>query len=52
MATFEPSSVRDALASKEWKKAMDIEYDALMKNQTWHLVPPKGIKNIVDCRWV
>jgi hypothetical protein len=31
---------------------MDAEYDALEKNQTWHLVPPKGIKNVIDCRWV
>jgi hypothetical protein len=31
---------------------MDAEYEALEKNQTWHLVPPEGIKNIIDCRWV
>jgi histone deacetylase 1/2 len=31
---------------------MDTEYQALAKNQTWHLVPrPKG-KNIVGCKWV
>jgi hypothetical protein len=31
---------------------MDTEYDALEKNQTWHLVPPEGIKNVIDCKWV
>jgi hypothetical protein len=31
---------------------MDAEYEALEKNQTWHLVPSEGIKNIIDCRWV
>jgi hypothetical protein len=31
---------------------MDVEYDALEKNQTWHLVPPEGIKNVIDCKWV
>jgi hypothetical protein len=31
---------------------MDAEYDALVKNQTWHLVPPEGIKNVIDCKWV
>jgi hypothetical protein len=31
---------------------MDAEYETLEKNQTWHLVPPEGIKNIIDCRWV
>lgn len=31
---------------------MDKEYPALMKNKTWHLVPPhKGI-NVIDCKWV
>jgi hypothetical protein len=38
--TSEPTSITDALANANWKEAMDIEYDALMKNKTWHLVPP------------
>jgi histone deacetylase 1/2 len=31
---------------------MDVEYDALMKNKSWHLVPPNYGYNIIDCRWV
>ena len=31
---------------------MDNEYDALMKNKTWHLVPPKHGDNVIDCKWV
>ena len=31
---------------------MDSEYNALMKNKTWHLVPPKHGDNIIDCKWV
>lgn len=31
---------------------MDHELSALMKNKTWHLVPPQGHKNIIDCKWV
>jgi hypothetical protein len=31
---------------------MDVEYEALMKNNTWHLVPPSHGHNIIDCRWV
>jgi hypothetical protein len=31
---------------------MAVKYVALMKNQTWDLVPlPKG-KNLVGCKWV
>ena len=37
----EPSSFRDALTSPKWKAAMDLEFDALMKNQTCHLVAPQ-----------
>nr|ABF94964.1 retrotransposon protein, putative, Ty1-copia subclass [Oryza sativa Japonica Group] len=29
--------------------AMDIEYDALMNNETWHLVPPRQGRNVIDC---
>jgi hypothetical protein len=31
---------------------MDLEYDALMKNATWHLVPPLKGRNVVGCKWV
>jgi hypothetical protein len=45
-ATTEPSSITEALADKKWKKAMDVEYDALMHNETWHLVPARRGQNI------
>ena len=31
-----PSSSEEALGHKDWKSAMEAEYDALMKNKTWH----------------
>jgi histone deacetylase 1/2 len=48
----EPSSVRDALLNPHWKAAMDTEYGALMKNKTWHMVPPLMAKNVIDCMWI
>jgi hypothetical protein len=30
---------------------MNLEYDALMKNKTWHLVPPMKERNVVGCKW-
>jgi hypothetical protein len=46
-STDEPSSVNAALNDKNWVTAMDNEYQALLHNKTWHLVPkPKG-KNII-----
>jgi hypothetical protein len=32
--TGEPSNLSEALSDKCWKKAMDIEFDALVKNKT------------------
>ncbi|XP_073353683.1 uncharacterized protein [Aegilops tauschii subsp. strangulata] len=48
----EPTHLAEALAHKECKGAMDNEYQALMKNKTWHLVPPTKGKNLIDCKWV
>ena len=28
------------------------EYDALVRNGTWELVPPKDITNLVGCKWI
>jgi hypothetical protein len=41
-AIEEPSNLDDALANKNWKEAMDAEYDALMVNQSWRLVPQQS----------
>ena len=51
-ATGEPENVLEALRSEKWKNAMNSEFDALMKNQTWHLVPYNPGRNIIDCKWV
>jgi hypothetical protein len=48
----EPCTIAEALGNSNWKKAMDVEYMALMKNKTWHLVPPERGRNVIDCKWV
>jgi hypothetical protein len=48
----EPESTTEALADENWHAAMDEEYKALMRNNTWHLVPSHRASNIVDCKWV
>lgn len=47
----EPNSLDEALENSNWKSAMDDEYSALLKNKTWHLVPPKAGVNIIDSKW-
>jgi hypothetical protein len=51
-STGEPTSLTEALNDGNWKKAMDCEFDALVKNKTWHLVPPQKGNNVIDCKWV
>ncbi|KAK1645385.1 hypothetical protein QYE76_063190, partial [Lolium multiflorum] len=50
--TGEPENVSEAFGHADWKKAMHEEYSALMRNETWHLVPAKEGKNVIDCKWV
>lgn len=49
---FEPTSFKEATSHDEWKEAMQKEYDALIKNDTWKPVdPPLGTKPI-GYKWV
>jgi histone deacetylase 1/2 len=48
----EPKNIADALANPNWKASMDVEYNSLIKNKTWNLVPPKKGCNIIGCKWV
>jgi histone deacetylase 1/2 len=48
----EPTNLDEALENPHWKDAMVKEYSALMKNNTWHLVPPQQGQNIIDSKWV
>ena len=51
----DPSTVSEALSSensKEWKAALQAEYDALTKNKTWSIVDCPNNKEIIGCRWI
>jgi hypothetical protein len=48
----EPHSLQEALSTPSWKAAMNDEYTALMRNKTWHLVPPQAGWNVIVCKWV
>nr|KYP62479.1 Retrovirus-related Pol polyprotein from transposon TNT 1-94 [Cajanus cajan] len=52
LTTTEPTSLKQALSSPSWKTAMSLEYDALIKNQTWTLVPLPSNRTVVGCKWV
>ena len=45
-------STADALRDPQWKKAMDAEFHALLRNNTWTLVPCTPNMNVIDHRWI
>ncbi|KAK1680235.1 hypothetical protein QYE76_041083 [Lolium multiflorum] len=50
--TAEPRHYTTAMQIPHWRSAMELEYQALLKNDTWTLVPPRSGVNIIDCKWV
>ena len=48
----EPPTYKIASSYPNWCNAMDAEFDALQKQQTWVLVPPSDHFNLVGYKWV
>jgi hypothetical protein len=48
----EPTNYRIAMENPFWRQAMNDEFQALLKNKTWHLIPPNPTLNLIDCKWV
>jgi histone deacetylase 1/2 len=48
----EPTCVTQALQHSEWKQAISDEFNALMHNGTWSLVPSQPHFNIIGNKWV
>jgi transposase InsO family protein len=48
----EPTCYTSASKNPDWRRAMNIEFDALLKNHTWQLVPSSPSQNIIGCKWV
>jgi hypothetical protein len=48
----EPSTFEEAVKQKEWKKAMMKEYQSIMKNGVWEVVPKPKEKSVITSKWV
>ena len=48
----EPTCYTLAMKDPKWHVAMNLEFAALLKNQTWELVPSHVGRNIVGYKWV
>lgn len=47
-----PTCYNLAIKDPLWRQAMDLEFNALLKNQIWKLVPPTTAGNIINYKWV
>ena len=48
----EPSNYEEATEWKEWKDAMIEEYQSIMKNDVWDVVPRPEGKSVVTSKWI
>jgi len=48
---LEPTSFSQAFKVSKRKEAMPKEFNALVANDTWDLVPSQPIQNLVGCKW-
>ena len=52
ISEFEPANIAQALKDKRWRLSMSDEYNAIVRNRTFDLVPRSLATNIVGCRWL
>lgn len=48
----EPSYFSESISHHVWQEAMAEEYEALVKQGTWQLVPPQSHGHIIGCQWI
>ena len=47
-----PHNPKTALSDQNWKATMSDEFDALIKNKTWELVPRPQNVNVIRSMWI
>ena len=48
----EPSSFQEAVDQRVWRDAMVEEYDSIMRNEVWEVVPRPEGKSVVTSKWI
>jgi hypothetical protein len=49
---MKPSSFQEAVQDPTWVDAMVEEYDSIVKNNAWEIVPRPVDKSVVGSRWI
>jgi hypothetical protein len=48
----EPTCFEEAIQKKEWVDAMKEEYQSIIKNDVWEVVPRPKKKDVVSSKWI
>jgi hypothetical protein len=48
----EPTCFEEAIQKKEWVDAMTEEYQSIIKNDVWEIVPKPKSKDVVSSKWI
>jgi hypothetical protein len=48
----EPTCFEEAIQKKEWADAMTEEYQSIIKNDVWEIVPRPKSKDVVSAKWL
>jgi hypothetical protein len=48
----EPTLFEEAIQKKEWVDAMTDEYQSIIKNNVWEIVPRPKSKDVVSSKWI
>ncbi|GKV15734.1 hypothetical protein SLEP1_g26493 [Rubroshorea leprosula] len=51
-SSIEPTCVSQALKNPQWRQAMSDEFNALVRQGTWELVPRTDVQHVIGCKWV
>ena len=49
---FEPGTFEETMKHQVWKDAMNEEYESIMKNDVWDVVPRPKDKSVVTSKWL
>lgn len=47
-----PKTVNQTLADPHFRQAMSEEYNSIVRNNTYSLVPPRDDQNVIGCHWI
>jgi len=49
---LEPTTSAQALKNPKWRQAMSEEFNAVIHNGTWKLIPSSSCQNVVGSKWI